>query len=57
MTPQKTGAQHLHEVLDARSRPPFEGTGCRDHVNRRNLRLTTAGALIALIVLIAVLVL
>lgn len=54
MTAQKTGTQHLQDVLDARSRPPFEGSGCSDHVTRRNLYLSVAGALLALMVLIAV---
>lgn len=57
MTAQKTGTQHLQDALDARSDPPFEGSGCSDHVTRRNLNLSVAGALLALVVLIAVLLL
>lgn len=57
MTTQKNGAQYLRDVLDRDSRQPFEGSGCSDHVTRRNLYLTVAGALLGLLVLLALLVL
>lgn len=57
MTGQKTGAQHLKDVLDKRPTQAFEGSGCRDHVDRRHLLLSVIGALIGLIVLLAILLL
>lgn len=55
MPAQKTTTQHLEDVLHARSHPPFEGSGCSDHVTRRNLHLSVAGALLGLLVLIMIL--
>lgn len=55
MTAQKTGAQRLQDALDKRTHQPFEGSGCNDHVTHRHLLLSVAGALIAVAVLLAVL--
>lgn len=55
MTAQKTGAQHLKDVLDKRPHQSFEGSGCRDHVNHRHLLLSVTGALVGLVVLLAIL--
>lgn len=57
MTGQKTGAQHLKDVLDKRPHQPFEGSGCHYHVNHRHLLLSVIGALVGLVVLLAVLLL
>lgn len=57
MTAQKTGVQHLRDVLDGDARSAFEGSGCSDHVTRRNMYLTVAGAVVALLVLLATLIL
>ena len=57
MTTQKTGAQYLRSVLEDDSRTGFAGSGCRDHVMRRNLFLTVAGSLLGLLVLFAILLL
>lgn len=57
MTAQKSGAQYLRDALDRGSAPAFEGSGCSDHVTRRNLYLTVAGALVGLLILLAILLL
>lgn len=55
VTAQKTGAQHLQDVLNKRTHQPFEGSGCNYHVTHRHLLLSVAGALIGVVVLLAVL--
>lgn len=55
MTAQKSGAQYLHDALDRGSAPAFEGSGCHDHVTRRNLYLTVAGAALGLLILLVIL--
>lgn len=55
MTAQKSGAQHLRDVLDRAPQSAFEGSGCSDHVTRRNMYLTVGGALLGLLVLLAIL--
>jgi hypothetical protein len=57
VTTSKPAAQQLREILDGDSGRPFEGSGCSDHVRRRNLRVSVAGAVLLLIVLLALLVL
>ena len=52
----KPAAEQLREILEGEENKPFEGSGCSDHVRRRNLRMTIVGALILLAVLIALLV-
>lgn len=56
VTAQKSDVQYLRDVLDGETSQSFEGSGCSDHVTRRNLLLTVAGALLGLLVLIAILV-
>lgn len=56
MTTSKPAAQHLREVLDRGSTQPFEGSGCNEHVRRRNLAISVAGALLLLFVLVAILI-
>lgn len=52
-----TAAQHLQDILDRESEPTFDGSGCSDHVTRRNLRLTVTIAVILLVILVVLLVL
>lgn len=57
MPASKPAAEQLRDILEGEKNPHFEGSGCSDHVRRRNLRMTVAAALILLIVLIALLIL
>ncbi|WP_159149497.1 hypothetical protein [Dietzia lutea] len=57
MTATQPAAQRLRAIFDADQPQPFEGTGCSDHVRRRNLAVPVALAAVLLIVLIALLVL
>lgn len=56
MTISKPAAQQLRDILDRDSTQPFEGSGCSDHVRRRNLVLSVAGAVLLLLLLVALLV-
>lgn len=55
MTTSKPAAQHLRDILEGEPKQPFEGSGCSDHVRRRNLRLTVTAAVILLVVLLVLL--
>lgn len=57
MTVSKPTAQQLRDILDRDSTQPFEGSGCSDHVGRRNLVVSVAGAVLLLLLLVALLVL
>lgn len=46
-------AQRLRTILDGESAQPFKGSGCSDHVRRRNLTVSAAVAVVLLIVLVA----
>lgn len=56
MTASKSAAQELRDILDGDSSQHFEGTGCSDHVRRRNLRVSMAVAAVLLVVLIALII-
>ncbi|MFN3338490.1 MAG: hypothetical protein ACK40Z_02200 [Dietzia sp.] len=55
MTASKPAAQQLRDILDRGSSQPFEGSGCSDHVRQRSLALSVAGAVLLLLVLLAIL--
>ena len=55
MSGSKPVAQHLRDILDGEQNQPFEGSGCSDHVRRRNLRMTVTAALVLLVLLVALL--
>lgn len=55
MSGSKPVAQQLRDILDGEQNQPFEGSGCSDHVRRRNLRLTVTAALVLLVLLVALL--
>lgn len=57
MTATKPAAQQLRDIFDRDSPPPFPGSGCNDHVTRRNLAVSAVGALFLLVVLLAILML
>lgn len=57
VTATQPAAQRLRAIFDADQPQPFEGTGCSDHVRRRNLAVPVALAVALLIVLVALLVL
>lgn len=57
MTTSKPAAEQLRDILTGGENKPLPGSGSSDHVRRRNLRLTVAGAAVLLVVLIALLVL
>ena len=50
-------AQRLRTILDGESAQPFEGSGCSDHVRRRNLTVSVAVVVVLLIVLVALIIL
>ncbi|UVE94270.1 hypothetical protein [Dietzia sp. B32] len=56
VTSGQPAAQRLRAIFDGDPRQPFEGSGCSDHVRRRNVRASVVVALTLLIVLIALLV-
>lgn len=56
VTVSKPAAEQLRDILEGEFRPPFEGSGCSDHVRRRNLRMSVAAAVVLLVVLVALLV-
>lgn len=56
MTVSKPAAQHLRDILQRDSSQPFQGSGSSDHVTRRNLLLSTVGALVLLVLLLAILI-
>ena len=55
MSGSKPVAQQLRDILDGEQNQPFEGSGCSDHVRRRNLRMTVSAALVLLVLLVALL--
>ncbi|GAA3509554.1 hypothetical protein K3888_13800 [Dietzia aurantiaca] len=55
MSGSKPVAQQLRDILDGEQNQPFEGSGCSDHVRRRNLRMTVTAALVLLVLLVALL--
>lgn len=58
VTTSQSTAERLRAIFDRDPPPqPFEGTGCSDHVGRRDLRLSVTIALALLVVLIALLAL
>lgn len=57
MSGSKPVAQQLRDILDGEQNQPFAGSGCSDHVRRRNLRLTVTAALVLLVLLVALVVL
>lgn len=57
MSTSKPAAQQLRDILDRDSSPPFEGSGCSDHVRRRHLLISVAGAALLLVLLVALLLL
>ncbi|WP_188064719.1 hypothetical protein [Dietzia sp. ANT_WB102] len=57
MTATQPAAQRLRAIFEAGPPEPFEGSGCSDHVRRRNLRVSVAIALGLLLVLIALIAL
>lgn len=56
MATSKPAAEQLRDILEGREDRPFEGSGCSDHVRRRNLRVTVVAALVLLVLLIALIV-
>lgn len=56
VTTSKPAAQQLRDILDGDAARTFEGSGCSDHVRRRNLRVSVAVAVFLLIVLLALLI-
>ena len=50
-------AQRLRTILDGESSQPFEGSGCSDHVGRRNLAVTVGAVVALIIILVALLIL
>ena len=56
MTASKSAAQELRDILDGDPRQPFDGTGCSDHVRRRNLRVSVVAAALLLVVLIVLII-
>ncbi len=57
VSPSQPVAQRLRNILDRESAQPFEGSGCSDHVRRRNLAVSAAVAVVLLIVLVALILL
>ena len=57
VTATQPAVQRLRAIFDADQPQPFDGTGCSDHVRRRNIAVPVALAVILLVVLIALLVL
>lgn len=55
MSGSKPVAQQLRDILDGEQNQPLQGSGCSDHVRRRNLRMTVMAALALLILLLALL--
>ena len=55
MSGSKPVAQQLRDILGGEQNQPFEGSGCSDHVRRRNLRMTVTAALVLLVLLVALL--
>ena len=55
MSGSKPVSQQLRDILDGEQNQPFEGSGCSDHVRRRNLRMTVTAALVLLVLLVALL--
>ncbi len=56
VTASKPAAEHLRALLEGEENQPFEGSGCSDHVRRRNLRATVIAAATLLLILLALLV-
>ena len=56
VTATQPAAQRLRAILDGEPQHPFEGSGCSDHVRRRNLRVSVAVVLALLVVLVVLLV-
>ena len=56
VTATQPAAQRLRAILDGEPPQPFEGSGCSDHVRRRNLHVSVAVALALLVVLVVLLV-
>lgn len=56
MSASKPAAEQLRDILEGEQNQPFQGSGCSDHVGRRNLRMTVAAAIILLVVLIALII-
>lgn len=56
MTTNKPAAQYLRGIDDRDPPQPFEGSGCNEHVRQRHLVVSVAGALLLLMVLVALLV-
>lgn len=52
----KPAAEQLRDILEGRNNQPFDGSGCSDHVGRRNLRMTVTAAIILLVVLVALII-
>ena len=52
----KPAAEQLRDILEGGNNQPFEGSGCSDHVGRRNLRMTVSAAIILLVVLVALII-
>ncbi len=56
MSASKPAAEQLRDILEGRNNQPFDGSGCSDHVGRRNLRMTVTAAIILLVVLVALII-
>lgn len=56
VTASKPAAEQLRDILAGEENQPFEGSGCSDHVRRRNLRMTVIAAATLLVLLVALLV-
>lgn len=56
VTASKPAAEQLRDILEGEENQPFEGSGCSDHVRRRNLRVTVIAAAALLVLLLALLV-
>lgn len=52
----KPAAQQLREILNGEQQQPFEGSGCSDHVRRRDMKLPILAAIALLVVLVVLLV-
>lgn len=57
MSTSTPAAQQLRDILDRDSSQRFEGSGCSDHVRRRQLVISVAGAALLLVLLVALLLL
>lgn len=56
MTTHEPADQELTEILGRRTSQPFEGSGCSEHVRRRNLVLSVLGAVALVVVLVVLLI-